>query len=354
MALLMRTVIALVAATLPAVAGADSAPLRATAGVDRHVVAVGDTFRLRINLEWADTIDVKPPAIGDMIGDFAVRDASMGPVTKVGGTSDQAISLLLTVFETGEKSIPPVPFFYVDAQGRLGKVETEVLSMEVESVLPDDAADIKDIKAPLAVPRRWKDLVLSYLLLVGLLAGTAASVMVSIKRREEVEALLARIWRKLTGPLRRLLIRLLRMLGLRRVHFPAGFDIEVKEPDLVAEEAAMKELARIEALELLSQGLVKDHYTLVSETVRRYLERRFGILAMESPTSYTMGAMSRLDVGAEAIGIIGEVLEETDLVKFAKHTPADEAAARLVDRARSVVTLAGRPAAVTAGEELSP
>jgi hypothetical protein len=136
-------------------------------------------------------------------------------------------------------------------------------------------------------------------------------------------------------------------LGLARRRGAAlDLDIKVTEPHLVPEEAALKELERIEALGLVESGMIKDYYTLVSETVRRYLERRFEVLAMESPTSYTLSALSETDVAAEGIDAIRDVLEEGDLVKFAKLTPAGEAVASLLMRAREIVRLTVSPVGI--------
>ncbi|MFH1312391.1 MAG: hypothetical protein ABIJ00_04110 [Candidatus Eisenbacteria bacterium] len=319
-------------------------PLSVEAGVERKIVAVGDTFNLHLDLDWEDGVDVKPLAIGDRLGGFVVRDVREGVASKVGDRFTRRISLLLTVFELGPQTVPPVAVVYLAPDGETLKAETSPVEIEVASILPDDAAEIRDIKDPIAVPRRWKDLILSYALLVGLAAGTAVSVLLSVKRKHEIEAALRTVWVRITGPLVKLFLAFLNLLGLlRRKEVALDLDIEVSEPHLVPEEAALKELKRIEVLDLIERGMIKDHYTLVSETVRRYLERKFEVLAMESPTSYTLSALSEIAVAQEGVDAIRDVLEEGDLVKFAKLTPAREAVASLLTRAREVVRLTGSP-----------
>jgi hypothetical protein len=200
---------------------------------------------------------------------------------------------------------------------------------------------LREIKKPLVVPRKWKDLIQSYALLVGLAVGTAASILLSVRRREEIEALLRRIWLRVTLPVKRLLAWLLVRLGLLRRQEEAAFDIRVREPDLIPEEAAFKELDRIDALGLVGRGMIKDHYSLVSETVRRYLERKFGVLAMESPTSLTLAALGELEIGDQGYNLTVEVLDEADLVKFAKFRPDGSRVDSLLERARSLVRLTG-------------
>jgi hypothetical protein len=344
----------LVAAIVAALAGqclADDA-VHVEASVDRRIVAVGDTFSLRLDIDWAEGVDVKPLPVVDRIGSFVVRDLRESPASRIGKDTRRQIEFLLTVFETGTQTIPSIPIVYVGSDGSTGKVETTPIAMTVESVLTQDAADIRDIKEPITVPKRWKDILLSYALLVGLAAGTAASILISVKRKQEIEATLARFWRAISGPTRRLLFRLLMLLGLiRRRTEAASYDVAVTEPDLVPEEAALKELERIVALGLAERGMIKDYYSLVSEAVRRYLERKLNVLAMESPTSLTLAALSEKGISAEAGDLIRGLLEESDLVKFAKLTPGEADIGTLIDRARRIVRHTGNAVVMTVSGE---
>ena len=350
---LLRTLLILSLAVLALGECRAETPLTVETSVDSRTVAIGDTFSVHIDLEWQEGIEVKPLAITDRVGGFIVRDIRESLTSEADGRFERRISMLLTVFETGVQTIPAIDIFYLGSDGSTHKARTETIDIEVESILPDDAGDIRDIKNPIEVPRRWKDLLLSYLLLIGLVAGTAASVLLSVKRRQEIEAILLRMWCKVTAPVRRLIRYLLGLLGLiKRTGEAGAYDIEVTEPDLIPEEAALKELERIEALGLKSQGMIKDYYTLISETVRRYLERKYSILAMESPVSYTLGAISELGISGEAYDTVRSVLEEADLVKFARFAPGEDAVDSLIGRARRVIALTGRPVAPMVGQEL--
>jgi hypothetical protein len=316
-------------------------PLEVSASLDRRTVAVGDTFRLHLDLSWRDGIEVKPIAVGDKIGAFTVRDLSYGLATAGNGRFSRRVSLLLTVFETGEQTVPSLSVVYSDAAGLHGTVASQPLEMEVVSVLPADAAEIRDIKAPISVPRRWKDLILSYALLVGLVAGAATSVLLSVMRREQIEVFFRKIWVKATGPLRRFFLWLLMRIGLIARSEETRFDVRVTEPDLNPEETALREIDRIQALGLLDRQMVKEHYTLLSETVRRYLERKYAVLAMESPTSLTLVALEDRDVAPDGMRLIAEVLGEGDMVKFAKFVPGRESIESFADRSREIVRLTG-------------
>jgi hypothetical protein len=339
--------VAFVPLALPAAA---AEPPTVEARASATSMAVGDTVRLNLRLAWRGGVEVKPPALPDKIGNFVVKDISEGAASAVADLTTRDVSVVLTTFETGRQTIPPIPFVWVGQDGTAGKVESAPVEIEVKSILPPDAGDIRDIKRPLAVPKRWKDIILSYALVVGLAVGAAASILVSVKRREDLEAMLARVWRKLSAPVKKLILRLLVLLRLR--HPGAGaFDIRVDEPGRPAAEAALREIDRIEALGLVRRGMLKEFYTLVSETLRRYLERQFGVLAMESPTSLTMAALKAADLPAEATRLVESLLGESDLVKFAKYLPGEDPVASLLDRARQVVRLTAPPLEPLAPDE---
>jgi len=323
------------------IAAGTEAPFDVYAGLDRRSVAVGDTFRLNLDLSWQNGVEVKPLAVGDNLGPFTVRDLHYGIASAKDGRFSRRVSVLLTVFETGEQNLPAMPIVYIDQAGTPGTVETAPLSIEVVSVLPEDAAEPRDIKSPISVPKRWKDLILSYALLVGLVAGAATSVMLSVMRREQIEAFFLKLYARIATPVRRLILMLLAALGLIHRRREEIFDVEVTEPDLDPEVAALTELDRIDALGLLEREMIKEHYTLVSESLRRYLERKFCVLAMESPTSLTLTALGEKRIDPEGLRLTGEVLEEGDMVKFARFIPGPGPAGSLTARAREIVGLTG-------------
>jgi hypothetical protein len=101
-------------------------------------------------------------------------------------------------------------------------------------------------------------------------------------------------------------------------------------PDVIA----LAELDRIAALGLPSRGDYKQHYTLVVDALRHYLEARYGIEAMDRTTFELIDALDRRRVRVEGLS---PLLDEADLVKFAKFAPSPDNAAAAVNRAREIV-----------------
>ena len=109
--------------------------------------------------------------------------------------------------------------------------------------------------------------------------------------------------------------------------------------DRFPEEIAYQELDRISALNLPAQSEFKHHYTLVTTCMRTYLEGIYGIPAMDQTTRELMTALRSMRVEGEITRRLGALLEEADLIKFAKLVPSLEQAYASVVQARDLVDI---------------
>jgi hypothetical protein len=104
-------------------------------------------------------------------------------------------------------------------------------------------------------------------------------------------------------------------------------------------QVAHDELARIEGLGLLEQGRFKEHYTLVTDCLRTYLENQFHLRVFDRTTSQLRPILRRSNLDPEHTRRILDLFMESDLVKFAKFTPHIETARQAVVQTRQVVDL---------------
>jgi len=68
----------------------------------------------------------------------------------------------------------------------------------------------------------------------------------------------------------------------------------------------------------LEEKKLKEFYSEFSDILRRYLERRFGIMALDRTTREILSDLKIGDFSSGLVGKVKEVLESSDLVKFAK------------------------------------
>ena len=109
-------------------------------------------------------------------------------------------------------------------------------------------------------------------------------------------------------------------------------------PAIPPGELARRELADIQAMRLPQKGEFKAYYTLLSETVRKFVGAEYEFHVLERTTEEILGEVRRRDMPESVKQRINALLPEADLAKFAKYAPsvanADAAmqdAARIVD-----------------------
>lgn len=114
-------------------------------------------------------------------------------------------------------------------------------------------------------------------------------------------------------------------------------------------EKAIQQLEVLKQRQLCEKGQEKAYYTELTEILRQYLDGRFGINAMEMTTPQIKRAV-RATVPADAApGLMNEVLEMADFVKFAKMRPLPEDNVRSFNQAMTFVENT-KPVEVTASE----
>lgn len=96
---------------------------------------------------------------------------------------------------------------------------------------------------------------------------------------------------------------------------------------------AMDKLEKLKAKHLWEQGFEKPFYTELTEILREYLDRRFGINAMEMTSSQILRALKERGDSQMPNELMQQVLEIADYVKFARVQPLREDNIRSFDAA---------------------
>lgn len=101
-----------------------------------------------------------------------------------------------------------------------------------------------------------------------------------------------------------------------------------KKPQPSPYEVAITKLRELKAKNLWEQGMEKEYFTQLTEILRVYLDRRFGINAMEMTSREIMDHLYNSDV-KDKRDYVRQILSVADFVKFAKvrPLPADNIAA---------------------------
>jgi hypothetical protein len=254
----------------------------ARAWVDSSGFQVGDAIAIHVLVMHPRGVAIQPPA-GDSLGSLVVLQHV--PVTAQ-NDSVALTGLVVSYYDSGSVTTPPILVPYAvpgDTVGRFAR--TNPLIITVHTLAVDTSKAYRDLKPPLAIPLSLAEIAL-YAGIVLALAALAYAGYRYWKRRKE------------------------RLAGL----VP---DAPVRPADVLA----LEELGALKEKKLWQKGMVKEYYTEVTEIVRRYFERRYGVRALEETTEEILQALRTVSVSPEAMEPAGKMLRLADLVKFAKFTP---------------------------------
>ena len=93
----------------------------------------------------------------------------------------------------------------------------------------------------------------------------------------------------------------------------------VKDPPHIV---ALRELEKLRNQKLWQNGKEKQFYTGIADTLREYIEKRFGVSAMEKTSSEIMDSLAEKKIEDGPYGELDELFKLADLVKFAKYIPS--------------------------------
>jgi hypothetical protein len=268
--------------------------------VDTAVVSVGDRITLTVtvdhpasaNVAWPDSLDLAP---------FEVLGGRATPPVSHNGGSRSSLILTLAAFELGDLEIPSFDVEVISASGESTLLGTSRFGVQVVSVGLDEGGDIRDIKGPLGIP-----ISLLPILLIVLAAGLAGIFARALYKR------------------------------LRRGD-PELRDTAPAAPWRPPHEIALEALDRIQRSPLLENGEIKEYHIQISEVLRRYVEGRFQVPALEMTTLDILPGLEESGLGATTLDGFESFLMQCDMVKFAKHRPEPSAARSLLDLGRHLV-----------------
>ncbi|MBP5535401.1 MAG: hypothetical protein J6X62_01275 [Bacteroidales bacterium] len=87
-------------------------------------------------------------------------------------------------------------------------------------------------------------------------------------------------------------------------------------------DTAMRQIEELRVKRLWQQGLLKEYYTDLTDTVRQYIEAEFGIAATDMTTDQTLEALTAVAYRPkDTDDQMRQLLDTADMVKFAKAEP---------------------------------
>lgn len=192
--------------------------------------------------------------------------------------------VLVTSFDSALYLLPP--FMVVDGTDTVysNQVALKVSTIPVDTDKPEEFYDIKEVWKPPFVLADY------YPLIFGVLLGLFLICVIAyvIKRLRNRQSLIP---------------------------------FKKAEPKLPPHEQAIKELDEIKQQKLWQQGRSKEYYTLLTETLRRYMVERFSINAMEMTSGEILDIIRKQQGVTSVYEGLKQIMQLSDFVKFAKMNP---------------------------------
>jgi hypothetical protein len=267
---------------------------KATAKLDPNTILIGDQVSLSLSFSFPS---------GTMVAWPSIKDTILGNIQVIGRTNvDTSWSadkknlrltqkLRLTCFDSGFYTIPPIRFYYRNLPDTTIRFEqTDIQILTVHTLTVDTTLAIKPIKGPVKIPFS----IMEYIpwILAGILFLAIAGFLIYylIRRRK-------------------------------------GEPVFLLRPNVKYQphEWALMELEKLRVKKLWQAGRMKEYHTELTDILRKYIEDRFRLMAMESTTDEILKDLEdKTAIRKEFRDSLGKILSMADLVKFAKYLPIPE------------------------------
>ena len=260
------------------------------ASVDEDNIVIGDWIKLNLSIKYSKDINVIWPNLEEAVGSFEiVRQDSLPIIKETGVDNTGALSAVVSIYDSGYYQIPAIQFLYFSNLDTSQKtVFTNPIDIYVSTLAVDTALPIKDLKDVIDIPIPLFE-ILQYISAVILLLLLIYSIWERFKRKSN----------------------------------SAKVIVVEKEPEKPPHEIAYSELELLNDKKLWQQGMVKEYYTEVTEIIRRYIENRYSISAMEMTTSEIVNSIINTQNDAKMQEVLKMFLNLADYVKFAKFQPSN-------------------------------
>ena len=266
---------------------ADAQNIVVTASLDTNKILIGDQVKLRLKAQAPTGTMIKFPRIADTIREHidVVKqlpiDTSFSPDKQ---RYELTKTIVITSFDSGYYAIPPFDFYTND--DTVHPLTTSALLIGVQTLAVDTTKAFRDIKPPLDAPFTWQEAI-PYVVGAIALAAILFGIWYYLKKRKKTIPIMAK----------------------PKVIVPPHIE-------------ALELLQQLRDEKLWQNGFEKEYHIRISDIIRNYIERRFGVTALEQTTDEIMRHTRTIDLIDEPLrNRLRQLLSLSDMVKFAKELP---------------------------------
>jgi len=272
-----------------------------SASTDTSDYMIGDQIQYSLIITMDKNVYIINPFFRDSLKNIDVIGIN-GPTPEETETAKTVKYLcVLSRFDSAQVTIPPIKVEYrTKGDSTLKTILSNPVSFNVHRLDVNVQEEIKDIKPPIKL--------FDYLFLIYILIAFAiVSVIVYYfiyrkyfkKKKEDV--------------------------------------VVKKEEKLLSHQLALRKLDALDKEQLWQKGFVKDYHSRITDIIREYFEKQFGLPALERTTTESLNLLSKHPLGVKVLDITSQFFNNADLVKFAKFTPLEIVNREMMIQAKHIV-----------------
>ena len=263
-----------------------SAQVSVEAQIDSIEIFVGQQVHLTLTAHAKENAKVEFPVFQPsqyITPGVEVLNSEQRPdVSQDNGFMSRSMVYTLTSFDDTLYYLPPMTVKIDGKPYKSKSLALKVLTIEVDTAHVDQFFGPKDVQDN---PFQWSDWSLSFWLSVLMLVLLAVTYYLYLRLRDNKP-----------------IIKTIRI---------------VKR--LLPHQKAMREIEQIKADKMVSSENSKEYYTKLTDTLRKYIEERYGFNAMEMTSSEIIEKLTATQ-DENAISELRQLFLTADLVKFAKYS----------------------------------
>ncbi len=254
-------------------------------------VIVGDSLSIFCTVTIPEDVQVSEPYLKNRSPFLEIEKQWKEKETADSVSTTQHYNFIVYAFAPDSLSIGPFIVDYVTADGKKGSVLSNVKYITVTNVVGNPESPPLPNRNPLEIESKGISIWLIVLIIVLIIISAVI--------------LLYFIYRKIT--------------------------LSKPIPQEPIDEIG--EFERIRKLKLHESGRLKELYIFVSLAMRGFIHRNMKFDAMYETTEEISKNLSKTSGDEKITRAFGEILEESDMVKFAKYSPTSELSSSVIDRA---------------------
>lgn len=270
-----------------------------TASTDTTDYMIGDQIQYSLFIKMNKDVYIINPFFRDSLKNIDVLEISDPVAEENEDGKSVKYNCVLSRFDSAQVTIPPIKIEYrTKADSALKFVLSNAVTFNVHRMNVAMEEEIKDIKPPIRL--------FDYLFIIYILIGIIVLVIGYF------------IYRK---------------------YFKNKPQTEIKPiaEKIPLHQLTLRKLEQLDKEELWQKGFVKDYHSKITDIIREYFEKQFGLPALARTTTESLKLLSKHPQGIKVIDITSQFLSNADLVKFAKYTPLESVNIEMMYQAKNIV-----------------